>query len=84
MTTDNLRAQRSSTPCGSRPGLNAVTDKAATLIHAVERFLDEECKFGLSAHAVTSSESSGPYEVYELWLVYTRCVGYFMICVTLV
>jgi hypothetical protein len=32
------------------PQLNAATDRAAKIVLAVERFLDEECQLGLSAH----------------------------------
>lgn len=66
------------------PELNAVTDKAALLIQAVEKFLDEDCKFGLSAHTVMTSEDLRHDGTEEMWLEYTRVDGKFRICVSYV
>ena len=81
MPAENLREQIGRLRALA-PELNAVTDKAALLIQAVEKFLDEECKFGLSAHAVMGSEEIGDGAEGQTWLEYTRVDGRFRICVT--
>jgi hypothetical protein len=81
MLNENLREQIGRLRALA-PELNAVTDKAAFLIQSVEKFLDEECKFALSAHTVMSAEPISPNEEDERWLEYTRVDGKFHICVT--
>jgi hypothetical protein len=83
MSAENLREQIGRLRALA-PELNAVTDKAALLIQSVEKFLDEDCRFGLSAYVVMSSEPASQYQDDEQRLEYTRVDGKFKICVSYV
>jgi hypothetical protein len=82
MSNENLREQIGVLRALA-PGLNAVTDKAASLIQAVEHFLGEELRLSLSASVQMYASSDEHMSAVEeqTRLEYVRIDGKFRICI---
>ena len=65
------------------PELNAVTDRAAKLVLAVEHFLNDECQLGIPTYVETNVEySDDEHYRYGKRLEYSRWEGVFRLIVS--